>query len=58
MKGNALRFRAKARRLLRLYSLWHKTHREEIERQCLAILGEILAAEPHFSLRREFQKAF
>lgn len=58
MKGNVRKLHAKARRLLRLYSLWHETHREDVQRKCLALLGEILAAEPRFSLRREFQKAF
>ena len=58
MRGNVRRFKAKARKLLKLYSLWHMTHQEEIERRYLALLGEILAAEPRFSLRREFQKAF
>ena len=58
MKENARRFHAKAKKLLRLYSLWHATHREEVQRQCLRLLGEILAVEPRFSLQREFRKAF
>ena len=58
MRGNVRRFQAKARRLLRLYSLWHETNREDVKRQCLSLLGEILTVEPRFSLRREFQKAF
>ena len=58
MRGNARKFQAKARRLLRLYSLWHETHREEIHRRCVRLLGEILLVEPRFNLRRQFQKAF
>ena len=58
MSGNVRRFRGKASRLLRLYSLWHKTHRGDLQAKCLQLLGEITAAQPHFNLRREFQKAF
>lgn len=57
-KGNVRKFRGKARRLLKLYSLWHETHREEIQRQYLLLLGEILVIDPHFSIRQLFQKAF
>ncbi|MBI3317250.1 MAG: hypothetical protein HYZ85_04530 [Candidatus Omnitrophica bacterium] len=58
MRGNARRVRVKARRLLRLYSQWHETHREDLQRRCVVLLGEILLVEPRFSLRHEFQKAF
>lgn len=58
MRGSARRIRVKARRLLRLYSLWHETHRGEIQRQCEGLLREILNIDPRFSLRHEFQKAF
>lgn len=58
MIGNARKFREKSDKLLRLYSLWQETRREEIQRQCLMLLGEILIQDPSFSLRREFQKAF
>ncbi len=58
MKGNVRRFRVKARRLLRLYSQWHLTHQEELERRYLRLLAEILAVNTNFSLRQEFQKAF
>lgn len=58
MKGNVRKFQSKAKRLLRLYSLWHETHRDDLERKCMLLLSEILAVEPRFSLRREFQKAF
>lgn len=58
VRRNARRLRVKAKRLLQLYSLWHETHRGELERQCVGLLREILAMEPHFSLRHEFQKAF
>ena len=52
------RFHTKAKKLLQLYSLWHETHREDVQRDCLKLLAEILAVEPHFQLRSEFQKAF
>ena len=58
MKGNVRKYPAKARRLLRLYSLWHSTHREDIQRKYLVLLAEILASDPCFNLRPEFQKAF
>ncbi len=58
MIGNARRYKAKAERLLQLYSLWHETHREDVRRQCLSLLGELLSHDPNFSLRREFQIAF
>ena len=58
MKGNVRKFQAKAKRLLRLYSLWHETHREDVQEKCMMLLSEILAVEPRFSIRREFQKAF
>jgi len=58
MKGNARRFKTKAKKLLRLYSLWQETRREDIQRQCLGLLGEILIREPRFNLRQEFQEAF
>ncbi len=58
MKGNVRKFQSKAKRLLRLYSLWHETHREDVQHKCMTLLSEILAVEPRFNLRREFQKAF
>ena len=58
MKRNVRRFRAKARKLLRLYSLWHETNRDDLREECLALLGEVLAVEPSFKLRNEFQQAF
>jgi hypothetical protein len=58
MIGNARKFREKADKLLRLYSLWQETRREEFQRQCLTLLSEILVQDPNFNLRREFQKAF
>ncbi len=58
MIGNARKFRIKADRLLKLYSLWHETHRKEVEREWLNVLTEILIQDPNFSLRREFQRAF
>lgn len=58
MNESVRKFRAKERKLLRLYSLWHETHRDDLERQCLTLLGEILAVQPQFKLRNEFQSAF
>lgn len=58
MKENALSLEMKARKLMKLYSQWHETHNDEIRRKYLLLLGEILAIEPRFSLRREFQRAF
>ena len=59
MKGNVRsKFREKARRLLKFYSLWQETRQGHFEQQYLKILGEILAVHPGFSLRQEFQKAF
>ena len=58
MKGNVRKCRVKARRLLRLYSLWHETRREDLQRKCMRLLSEILAVEPRFSLQHEFRKAF
>ena len=58
MTGNVRRFRTKARRLMRLYSLWHKTHREEVQQKYLELLGEIMTLRPHFNLRQVFKRAF
>lgn len=58
MTENARKLRSKANELLKLYSLWHETHRDEFERRCIRLLGEILLMEPGFSLRRQFQRAF
>lgn len=58
MKRSARKFQVKAKRLLKLYSLWHETRRQELERQCERLLSEILDIDPGFSLRREFQTAF
>ena len=60
MRGNVLnhQMRIKERRLLRLYSLWHETHEEGVQQKCLKLLGEIMSADPAFSLRSEFQMAF
>jgi len=58
MKKSVRKTRLKAKRLLQLYSLWQETRREEVEKECLGLLGEILAVNPKFSLRKEFQHAF
>ena len=58
MKESARKIHTKAKCLLQLYSLWHETHRQEFQRKCMVLLGEILVKQPHFSLRHEFQRAF
>ena len=58
MKRSARRFKTKAKRLLRLYSLWQETRREDLQQKCMGLLGEILEVEPGFTLRNEFQNAF
>lgn len=52
------RVRTQERRFMRLYSLWHETHHEDYERQYLSLLGEILAKDPAFNPRHDFQAAF
>lgn len=51
-------FRTKQKRLLQLYSLWQETRQENVQRQMMGLLGEILAVEPGFTLRPQFQEAF
>ncbi len=58
MKGSVRSFKTKAEKLLRLYSLWQETRSEDIQRQCLGLLGEILNREPRFNLLQEFRQAF
>jgi len=58
MTANVRKCKNKADRLLRLYSLWHETKRDEIRREFLTLLREVLALNPRFNLRHEFQKAF
>ncbi len=58
MKRSASKFKTKAKRLLKLYSLWQETRREDVQQKCVGLLGEILDIEPGFNLRREFQIAF
>ncbi len=58
MKKSAHSFRTKAKKLLRLYSEWQATRQEDVQRQCLSLLGELQAIDPRFNLRGEFQHAF
>ncbi len=58
MKKNVLNFRHKARRLMKLYSLWQETRDCRLEKKCLNLLSELLWLEPRFSLQQEFRKAF
>lgn len=57
-RGNARNLRTKQKKLLQLYSLWQETHREDLQRKWLSLLGEVLSIDPSFNLRREFQMAF
>lgn len=56
MKENVRKLEIKARKLMRAYSLWHETHKEEFQRQYMTLLTEILAVDPRFSLRREMHR--
>ena len=56
MKENVRKLEAKAKKLMQLYSLWHETHQESIQRKYMRLLKEILAVEPRFSLSRELQR--
>ncbi len=59
MKKEKVRdLRSEQEKLLRLYSLWQETRRDDIKRRCFWLLGKILVRQPHFSLRRDFQAAF
>lgn len=58
MKESVRKFRTKEKKLLQLYSLWHETHRDDVQRKCITLLGQIVAVNPSFSLRHGFQKAF
>ena len=58
MKRSARKFQVKAKRLLRLYSLWQETRREDLQQKCMGLLAEILDMEPSFNLRGQFQDAF
>ena len=51
-------FRMKEKKFLQLYSLWQETRREDLQKKCLGLLGEILRIRPGFSLRSEFEMAF
>lgn len=56
MRGNALKLETKARQLLKVYSLWHETHKEEFQRKYLRLLSEILIMDPRFCMRRELNR--
>jgi len=58
IKSMARSFRSKEKRFLQLYSLWQETRREDIQKQCLGLLGELMRINPGFSLRSEFTAAF
>lgn len=58
MKGNARSYRAKEKKLLRLYSEWHATNRDDLRRKCLTVLGHILMVDPQYKIRQPFQQAF
>ena len=58
MKKIVRSFRTKEKRFLQLYSLWQETRREDLQKNCLGLLGEIVRLKPGFSLRSEFETAF
>ncbi len=58
MKKIVRSFRTKEKRFLQLYSLWQETRREDLQKKCLGLLGEIVRLKPGFSLRSEFETAF
>ena len=58
IKSMARSFRSKEKRFLQLYSLWQETRREDIQKRCLGLLGELVKIKPGFSLRGEFKGAF
>lgn len=58
MRGNARNLRAKERKLIQLYSLWHETRQESVQRKWISLLSEVLSVDPSFNLRREFVVAF
>ena len=51
-------FRIKEKRFLRLYSLWQETRREDLQKKCFQLLGEMIRMKPGFNLRSEFEGAF
>ncbi len=58
MKRAGSSFRIKEKKFLQLYSLWQETRRDDLQKKCLGLLGEILRLRPQFSLRTEFNTAF
>jgi len=58
MKNTVRSFRTKEKRFLQLYSLWQETRREDLQKECYRLLGEMVRLKPGFSLRSEFQTAF
>lgn len=58
MKRAGSSFRIKEKKFLQLYSLWQETRRDDLQRKCLGLLGEMVRLRPGFSLRSEFNSAF
>ncbi|MBP9865684.1 MAG: hypothetical protein KBC91_04690 [Candidatus Omnitrophica bacterium] len=58
MRDMVRSFRIKEKRFLRLYSLWQETRREDLQKKCFRLLGEMVRLKPGFSLRSEFEVAF
>ncbi len=58
MRHSPRSFRTKEKRFLQLYSLWQETRREEVQKKCLGLLGQLVQMKPGFSLRGEFKAAF
>jgi len=58
MKKSVRSLHLKSKKLLKLYSQWQETRQEDLQRRCLALLGQILAIEPQYTIRGEFKNAF
>ena len=58
MRENARNRQAKETKLLQLYSLWHETHRYDLQKKYLSLLRQVLSCDPSFNPRQKFQIAF
>lgn len=52
------RLRMMERRLLKLYSDWHESHRIELADAWLKLAGELVRLKPNYSFRKTLQRAF
>lgn len=58
MSKKLVKIRSMERKLLRCYSAWQETHRLEFAAKSMALVGEILRLNPHYSIRSPFERAF